>query len=95
MVVSTLFWGAIAILGVMGAAQLRIAEDLLRLKLGYALLASLVAGAIIGGLTGKLVLPAKEENPGQAAEKAPLSPLNLEGIARKRHGFHSGGIYVS
>jgi hypothetical protein len=94
-VISTLFWGAIAILGVIGAVQARIAGDLLRLELGYTLLASLLVGAIIGGLNGKLVLPAAEEKPGRAGEKVPLSPLNLEGNHTEPTACHSGGGYVS
>jgi hypothetical protein len=93
--ISTLFWGAIAILGVIGAAQARIAEDLLRLELGYTLLASLLVGAIIGGLNGKLVSPAAEEKPGRAGEKAPLSPLNLEGNYTEAKASRSGDMYVS
>ena len=44
-VISTLFWGAIAILGVIGAAQARIAGDLLRLELGYTLLGITLSGS--------------------------------------------------
>jgi hypothetical protein len=78
-IVSTLFWAAIAILGVIGAAQAQISQDLVRLELGYTLLASLLVGAIIGGWSGKLVLPAAEEKPGSTRKRTPLSPLNLEG----------------
>ena len=94
-VISTLLWGAIAVLGVMGAAQARIAEDLLKLELGYTLLASLLVGAIIGGLTGKLVLPAAEEKPVRGLEKAPLSPLNLKGNRTVANASHAAGMYVS
>jgi hypothetical protein len=76
-VTSTLFWAAIALLGVIGASQAQISRDLIRIELGYTALASLLMGAIIGGLSGKLVLPA-EVKPGPAREKSPLSPLNLE-----------------
>jgi hypothetical protein len=93
--ISTLFWGAIAILGLIGATQARIAEDLLRLELGYTLLASLLVGAIIGGLNGKLVLPTEEIRPGRARENAPLSPLNLEGNHTEETASHSAGVYVS
>lgn len=93
--ISTLFWGAIAILGLIGATQARIAEDLLRLELGYTLLASLLVGAIIGGLNGKLVLPTEEIKPGRARENAPLSPLNLEGNHTEATASHSAGVYVS
>ncbi len=75
-VVSTLFWAALAILGVMAASQARIAEDLLKLELGYTLLASLLVGAIIGGLNGKMVLVSEEEKPGSFVA-ARVSPLNL------------------
>ena len=69
-----MFWGAIAILGVMGAAQTRIAEDLLRLELGYTLLASLVVGAIIGGLTGNWFCRRRRRNQEKRLRKR-LSPL--------------------
>lgn len=62
-VISTLFWGAIAIWGVVGAGQAGISADLLKLELGYTLLASLLVGAIIGGLNGKLALTAPQEKP--------------------------------
>jgi hypothetical protein len=94
-VVSALFWGAIAIFGVIGAAQARIADDLLRIELGYTFLASVVVGAIIGGLTGKLVLPVAEQKAGPAREKVPLSPLDLTGNHAEETAFRSGGIYVS
>jgi Protein of unknown function (DUF1761) len=92
--VSTLFWGAIAILGVIGAARAQISGDLIRLELGYTLLGSLVVGAIIGGLTGKLVVPAEVKTV-PAREKDPLSPLNLDGNLTEPTAFRSGGIYVS
>ncbi len=94
-VISTLLWGAVAVLGVIGAAQARIAEDLLKLELGYTLLASLLVGAIIGGLTGKLVLPEAEEKPVRGLDKGPLSPLNLKGSHPAAAPSHSGGTYVS
>jgi hypothetical protein len=78
-VISTLFWGAIAILGVIAATQAQIAKDLLRIELLYTFLASIVVGTIIGGLTRRLVLPWAEDKPERARENAPLSPLNLEG----------------
>jgi hypothetical protein len=77
-VISTLFWAAIAILGVMGASQAKLGEELLKIELGYTLLASLLVGAIIGGLNGKLVPRSLEEEAASAAGKQrPLSPLNL------------------
>jgi hypothetical protein len=75
-VVSTVFWAALAILGVMAASQARIAEDLLKLELGYTLLASLLVGAIIGGLNGKMILGSGKEKPGSSVA-ARISPLNL------------------
>jgi len=65
-VTSTLFWAAIAILGVIGAGQAGVSADLLRIDLAYTVLASLLVGAIIGGLTGKLGLTAAEEKLGRA-----------------------------
>jgi len=76
-VTSTLFWAAIAILGVIGAAQAHISADLIRIELGYTALASLLVGAIIGGTSGKLVLPAEVKR-GPGREQSPPSPLNLE-----------------
>ena len=78
-VVSTLFWGAIAILGVIAATQTQIAKDLLKIELRYTFLASFVVGTIIGGLTGKLVLSSAEDKLERTRENAPRSPLNLEG----------------
>jgi len=75
-VVSTLFWAAIATLGVIGAVQARISADLIRIELGYTALASLLVGAIIGGLTGKLVLPAEVRSE-PAREESPSSAMNL------------------
>jgi Protein of unknown function (DUF1761) len=66
-ITSTLFWAAIAALGVIGASRAGIAGDLLKIELGYTLLASLLVGAIIGGLTGKLVLTSPEEGGNESA----------------------------
>jgi Protein of unknown function (DUF1761) len=74
--VSTLLWAALAILGVMAASQARITEGLLKLELSYTLLASLLVGAIIGGLNGKMVLVSEEEKPGSSVAER-VSPLNL------------------
>lgn len=77
--ISTLFWGAIAIPGVIAATQAHIAKDLLRIELLYTFLASIVIGTIIGGLTGRLILSLAEDTPEGARETAPRSPLDLEG----------------
>jgi Protein of unknown function (DUF1761) len=95
-VTSTLFWGAIAIIGVIGATQAGIAGELLRIELGYTFLASILVGALIGGLAGKLVLPPAEEKPGPATpEKGPLSPLNLEVNHTEAAASRSEGMHVS
>ena len=78
-VISTLFWGAIATLGMIAATQTQIAKDLLRMELLYTFLASIVVGTIIGGLTGRLVLSSAEDKLERTRENAPRSPLNLEG----------------
>lgn len=75
-VVSTLFWAALALPGVIAASQTRISVELLKIELGYTMLASLLVGAIIGGLNGKMVLLSEEEKTGSPVA-ARGSALNL------------------
>lgn len=52
-----LLWGALVLVSLMWMAVLP--HDLLMIEAGYTALAAVVAGAIIGGLGGKLVMPAE------------------------------------
>ncbi len=53
---SILLWFAVALASLFAAGLTGISGELLRLEIGYTLLASMVVGAIIGGLTGKLLI---------------------------------------
>ena len=50
-----LLWAAVAVATLPSAAELP--RDLLMIEAGYTLIATIIIGAIIGGLSGKLVLP--------------------------------------
>ena len=52
---SLLLWGAVILATWSGIGAL--SHDLLMIEASYTALAALVVGAIIGGLTGKLVMP--------------------------------------
>ena len=55
---SIFFWAAILIVTL--HSVVRLPRDLLLIEVGYTLVATIVVGAIIGGLSGRLVLPAVE-----------------------------------
>jgi len=61
MLTSTFLWGLLAAATLLSGSVAGISGDLLRLEAGYTFLASLVIGAMVGGLTGKLIEPAFEE----------------------------------
>ncbi len=52
---STLLWAAILLMTL--PLVVRLSRDLLLIEAGYTLVATIVVGAIIGGLSGRLVLP--------------------------------------
>ena len=56
MTASILLWFAIALVGIFAAGLAGMSAELLRLEVGYTLLASFAVGAIIGGLSGKLLI---------------------------------------
>jgi len=56
MVASVFLWFAIALVGLSAAGLTGIPAELLRLEVGYTLLASIVVGVIIGGLSGRLLI---------------------------------------
>jgi hypothetical protein len=58
---SSFLWISLAIATLLSGSLAGISEDLLWLEAGYSILASIVIGATIGGLTGKLTESAFEE----------------------------------
>jgi hypothetical protein len=59
---STLLWASLTVATLLSTGLSGISGDLLKLEASYAFLASIVIGAIVGGLTGRLVEAAFEEN---------------------------------
>jgi hypothetical protein len=55
-IASVLLWFAVALLSLFVAGLTGISGELLRLEIGYTLLASVAVGAIIGGLSGRLLI---------------------------------------
>jgi hypothetical protein len=55
LITSTALWLALAAGGIVGVRSLGISTELLKMEIGYTLLASLAVGAIVGGLSGKLL----------------------------------------
>jgi hypothetical protein len=53
---STLLWAAVLLVTL--SSMISVSRDLLLIEVSYTLVASIVVGAILGGLSGKLVLPA-------------------------------------
>ena len=56
MIASILLWFAVALVSVFATGLAGISGELLRLEVGYTLLASVAVGAIIGGLSGRLLI---------------------------------------
>ena len=56
MITAILLWLAVASGGLLATGLSGISAELLRLEVGYTLLASIAVGAIIGGLSGKLLI---------------------------------------
>jgi hypothetical protein len=54
MTAAILLWFAIALASLLAAGPTGISGELLRVEVGYTLLASVAVGAIIGGLSGRL-----------------------------------------
>jgi hypothetical protein len=54
MIASILLWFAVALASLLAAGPTGISGELLRLEVGYTLLASVAVGAIVGGLSGRL-----------------------------------------
>ena len=69
--VSTALWMAIALASLAGTGLVGIPRDLLRMELGYTLLASVVVGAVVGGVTDRLLKQAtgQSETGGQGLSK--------------------------
>jgi hypothetical protein len=55
-IASILLWFTVALLSLLATDLTGISGELLRLEVGYTLLASVVVGAIIGGLSGRLLV---------------------------------------
>jgi uncharacterized protein DUF1761 len=55
MIAAIVLWFSVVLLSVLATGLTGISGELLRLELGYTLLASMLVGVIIGGLSGKLV----------------------------------------
>jgi hypothetical protein len=60
MITSTFLWAAVAAASVAFAGGNGIPGEVLRIEISYTFLASAIIGAIVGGLTGKLIVSAAE-----------------------------------
>jgi MFS family permease len=56
MMASILLWFTVTLVSLLAAGLTGISGDLLRLEVGYTLLASVAVGAIVGGLSGRLLV---------------------------------------